>query len=428
MKRKLCTVLVFIIITVTCLSSCRYQSRMMHGILREMGFSDEELDEIDRQYEEEYDAAMNQLKEEIKSVIKENDSAGKLLENPANVSSDNDTGAPGSDDAYKNEVGYRADQFRGIFGSILGEISERDTDSYIDEEKNIVILGKDIGYKTCEFFSTTGEKCVCHGRKSCGEASDCTCIIVNGTCQCFGFAMWCQKQIFGYNEISDASKFEILPEFSRSQMHNDGSGLKEYLYGVAKPGSHIRTGGSKHSMIIMSIDENGFRIAQANGQMNEEYTGLVNCKIGTKYYTWEEYATTTYGKRGISYVSVPKEVLEGVVDKPVDNQSVQDFEEVIVEGWAEFDGKLPDVYCIINNDEDHIIGPGTPYERVDGKKGFQIKIPFKYIEEGRNSYIVYALDGKGEYKILKEGYIEHERMTNMRESFLKRIFSKETQD
>lgn len=41
---------------------------------------------------------------------------------------------------------------------------------------------------------------------------------------------------------------------------------------------------------------------QANGA-NNHYTGYYRCRIGTYYYTWEDYANSRYGKYGIMYVS-----------------------------------------------------------------------------------------------------------------------------
>ena len=58
------------------------------------------------------------------------------------------------------------------------------------------------------------------------------------------------------------------------------------------------------------------------------------------------------------------------------------FEDVIVEGWAQFAGELSEVYCVLNNDEKAVFGPGAPYDRADGRKGFQIRVPFKEFKNG----------------------------------------------
>ena len=414
MKKKIAALSAILFITSLFLTSCRYQSRMMHDLYREVGLSEDEIREIDKQYEEEYDAAMNELAKELASAAEE-------MENDAEESPEAEeetgNGLPGSDDIDLTKEGAVDDLIGVAVGALIGSAESGESRSYLNEEGHLVVLGKDMGYGPGEYFSTTGKACKCHGRHTCGEAPDCTCIEVSGACQCYGFAMWCQEKLFGYNDRSKKEKFDKLPALSNAQMGKDGSGLKEYLYGVAKPGSHIRTSGNQHSMLIMSIDENGFRVAQANGQKNEEYKGLVNCRIGTKYYTWQEYATTTYGQRGIANVWVPLEIFEGVVDKPVDDQGIAMFEDVIVEGWAQFARELPEVYCVLNNDEKAVFGPGAPYDRADGRKGFQIRVPFKEFKNGRNSYVVVAVDALGERHIMKEGYLEYKKEYDIRELF-----------
>ena len=124
---------------------------------------------------------------------------------------------------------------------------------------NLVINGKDIGYAPGSYFSTTGKQCSCHGRKSCGEASDCTCKIVSGCCQCYGFALWCQNKMYGYNDRSNPGNFYSLGSVAAGSL--TASKLQS-LIEQAPIGSHIRTKGSvQHSMILISKNSSGFTVA-----------------------------------------------------------------------------------------------------------------------------------------------------------------------
>lgn len=172
----------------------------------------------------------------------------------------------------------------------------------VEATENIVINGVDIGYAAGDYFSTTGKECTCHGRKTCGEASDCTCILVSGCCQCYGFALWCENKLFDANDVANPSKFESLGSIAAGSLTEEN--LKEYIT-AAPIGSHIRTNKSEHSMILYSKNENGFTVVQANGSNNNEYENHENCRIGTATYTWEEYVNCGYGKRGIEFIKFP---------------------------------------------------------------------------------------------------------------------------
>ena len=165
-----------------------------------------------------------------------------------------------------------------------------------------------MGYSAGSYFSTTGKACVCHNKGLCvPQTSSCTCIHVSGTAQCYAFALWCEQKLFGTNDVANAKAFYSIGSIAAGSVTADS--LKNLLYGKAKPGAHIRTyaagGKSNHSMVIVSIDTNGFTVAQANGSNNNEYSGYGACRIGTSTYTWASYASSTYGSRGINFVKMP---------------------------------------------------------------------------------------------------------------------------
>ena len=172
------------------------------------------------------------------------------------------------------------------------------------EEGNIIINGVDIGYAAGDYFSTTGEECSCHGRKSCGEASDCTCIVISGCCQCYGFALWCEQKLTnGYNDVKNPGMFHVVDGIAAGELTTDN--LKSFIQSLPV-GTHIRTNSvkdlySSHSMIIQKVTDDGFTVVQANGSNNNEYSEYAKCRIGTATYTWEEYLNSSYGKRGFEF-------------------------------------------------------------------------------------------------------------------------------
>ena len=173
-----------------------------------------------------------------------------------------------------------------------------------EQNDNIVIDGVDIGYAAGDYFSTTGKECVCHGRSTCGEASDCTCITVSGCCQCYGFALWCEQKMYsGYNDVKNPSKFKKVSGISAGTLTEEN--LKNYISSLPI-GTHLRTNSisdtqSYHSMILMAKTAEGFTVAQANGGNNNEYSTYGKCRIGTATYTWEEYVNSGYGPRGFAF-------------------------------------------------------------------------------------------------------------------------------
>ena len=262
---------------------------------------------------------------------------------------------------------------------------------------NIHIAGVDIGYAAGTYFSTTGKACTCHGRGTCGDVSSCTCKKWGGGIQCYGFAMWCESKLFGSNEGKNSSAFYSIGSISSGNM--SANAVKNLIYNKAKPGAHIRTGGSAHSLIITDITESGFSIVQANGQNNKEYSSWTPCRIGTYTYTWQSYAQSTYGKRGIAYVKMPcnypySNVNNSVkpfhitIDAP--KESTSTTTGITAEGWAIYGNGVTNVTCNINGNTYNCSrksrpnvaerNPGYP----TGNEGFSYYIP-EYFPPGKLS-------------------------------------------
>ena len=166
---------------------------------------------------------------------------------------------------------------------------------------NIVINGVDIGYTTGQYFSKNGKACTCHNQEKCvPETASCNCLHVAGTAQCYAFALYCEEKLYGYNDVTNPEKFETIGTSIAAGTLN-AQNLKN-LFSTAPIGAHIRTNGNEHSMILISKNETGFTVVQANGSNNNEYSGHSACRIGTATYTWESYVTGSYGSRGIKFV------------------------------------------------------------------------------------------------------------------------------
>lgn len=180
----------------------------------------------------------------------------------------------------------------------------------VEAASNIKINGVDIGYAVKDYFSKNGKACTCHNQGLCiPETSACNCIRVNGTVQCYAFALHCQNKLFGYNDVSSPKEFKSIGSISAGKL--TVSNLKELILS-APIGSHIRTyyvdkSHCAHSMILIEKNDKGFTIVQANGSNNEEYSGHYKCRIGTAEYTWDEYINSGYGCRGIQFVKIPKD-------------------------------------------------------------------------------------------------------------------------
>ena len=156
------------------------------------------------------------------------------------------------------------------------------------------------------YFSYTGKACTCHNR--CSYYGGCDCISIyydpekNGepvylySCQCMGFAHMVFYKIFGFMDSvyypENASKYYSLGSLSSSKM--TAKNVKKLMTN-AKTGANIRIDG-KHSVILLSQDENGLYVYQGNW--------VSPCMVNIKYWTWEEFASR-YKKYGIEYVYMP---------------------------------------------------------------------------------------------------------------------------
>ena len=169
----------------------------------------------------------------------------------------------------------------------------------VKASNNITIAGVDMGYSDGSYFSKNGSACKCHGRGTCGEAPDCNCIVVSGTSQCYGWSMWVENKLFGYNEISKSSNFTtVVTNYSNCT----GSGIYNKLNGKIGSGTHIRTLSSKkgysHSVSVISYNQNGIDITDCN------HSG--KCQVDVRHYTWDGFANFMNGYGGISFVKACK--------------------------------------------------------------------------------------------------------------------------
>lgn len=137
---------------------------------------------------------------------------------------------------------------------------------------HIKINGVDMGYAAGEYFSKNKGPCTCHNKGMCvPEKSGCNCKHVNGTAQCYAFALWCENKMYGCNDKSKSGNFKNIGSVDAGKLN---AGTLKALISKAPIGSHIRTGTKNpHSMILMSKDSKGFTVAQANGSNNKGLAG-----------------------------------------------------------------------------------------------------------------------------------------------------------
>ncbi|MBR6095796.1 MAG: GBS Bsp-like repeat-containing protein [Oscillospiraceae bacterium] len=130
---------------------------------------------------------------------------------------------------------------------------------------------------------------------------------IYGASQCFGYARYVQHMLFQKDSGNNPSEFYHVSGAEVAYGSLTAEKLKTImLSGNVKPGAHIRTKGSQHSMIVTQITSTGFSIIQCNGRNNNEYSNYEGCRIGTFTYTWESYVADSYGQRGIDYIEMPK--------------------------------------------------------------------------------------------------------------------------
>lgn len=179
--------------------------------------------------------------------------------------------------------------------------------------KGFVINGIDIGYAAGSYFTDNGRACTDHGIKgkhSFFNESACNCICTYngrslGAVQCFGFARYVQSKIYGENSYTNPRGFYKMSGAYVPAGKLTTTKLKSLIQST-KPGTHLRTNGNQHSMIITNITDSGFSIIQCNGSNNREYSGYCACRIGTYTYTWSSYVNSTYGKRGINFIEIKR--------------------------------------------------------------------------------------------------------------------------
>lgn len=185
-----------------------------------------------------------------------------------------------------------------------------------DDGGNIVIGGVTLDYALGDYFTDNGKACTkCHSGHSGNYATNekycnckCTAKIGNktyrlGSIQCLGFARYVQSALYGTNSYMSAKSFKRTGSVSASKLT---AGKVKSMITKAGIGAHIRTGGSKHSMIVAEVTEDGFTVIQCNGSNNNNYKSYAKCRIGTTKYTWNSYKKSTYGKRGISFIETYK--------------------------------------------------------------------------------------------------------------------------
>ena len=105
--------------------------------------------------------------------------------------------------------------------------------------------------------------------------------------QCMGYAHYVQYKLYG---TYSTTKTNVKINAGKLTLEE----LKEYIM-LGGVGTHIRTNGKEHSMVVIDITDKGFTISDANG------TAGTN-KVGIKYYSWNGYLTS-WGKRGIKFIS-----------------------------------------------------------------------------------------------------------------------------
>lgn len=145
-----------------------------------------------------------------------------------------------------------------------------------------------------------------------GESSATFTLIIDGkeikmdSMQCQAYARYIQEKLYGDHDLRDDGNenfTNILPEAIGSKTVAPGKLTADTLkkaVTAAGAGAHLRTQGKQHSMFIVEVTETGFIVLQANGdgQMSIEKT----------QYTWQEYADSTFGKRGLSFITVYRPV------------------------------------------------------------------------------------------------------------------------
>lgn len=181
---------------------------------------------------------------------------------------------------------------------------------------NIVIGSVTLDYALGDYFTDNGKACTTchdgHGNRAYTDESYCNCKCTAkignktyklGSIQCMGFARYVQSALYSTNSHLSAKSFERTGSVTASKLTVD---KMKSLITNAGVGAHIRTGSSKHSMIVTEVTRDGFTVIQCNGNNNKNYSSYAKCRIGTTAYTWNSYRNSSYGKRGIEYIETYK--------------------------------------------------------------------------------------------------------------------------
>lgn len=254
----------------------------------------------------------------------------------------------------------------------------------VKASNNITIAGVDMGYSDGSYFSKNGSACKCHGRGTCGEASDCNCIVVSGTSQCYGWSMWVENKLFGYNEISKSSNFTtVVTNYSNCT----GSGIYNKLNGKIGAGTHIRTLSSKkgypHSVSVISYDQNGIDITDCN------HSG--KCQVDVRHYTWDSFANFMNGYGGISFVKACKNGNPSGnnyynsygFDNPSNNETITEG-TFLFQGWIDAKKEIASITCSINHGARYV--ETALYKRPDvpNATAFRVEIDSNLLNIGKN--------------------------------------------
>lgn len=147
-------------------------------------------------------------------------------------------------------------------------------------------------YPIGSYFTKNGKACACHASENCvASGKNCNClryVTVNGKkidllgVQCVGFVRYCQYRLYGAIDYGDTKyRFENLLPSSLSAGKWNAKTAKTYIQ-KAGIGGHIRIG--NHSLIILSVSENGFRSLECNGT-----TAASACRVFSRSFTWESF-------------------------------------------------------------------------------------------------------------------------------------------
>ncbi len=141
-------------------------------------------------------------------------------------------------------------------------------------------------YQTGQYFnSKVTEPCACHGTGACPYGSLCTCLVVNGSYQCCGYAQLVFHQLTGYypdqsnyvNVFLDSDSYEPLDSSDTSQWQT----LHCPIYLKLK-GRHTNP---HHYICVIEMTANGLFFCEANGA-GSAYACIVN---NEQYMTYPDF-------------------------------------------------------------------------------------------------------------------------------------------